>query len=119
VLADRPQKSGHLASNGGDDDSRPLLADRCKPAIPTTQANLGLPGDIANWFRNPLQALLQRRADPSFIPICPSALDQNPASAPVAAQGQTRPAYTISSDARQQTFDYLCNSEMLHHVADS
>src|SRR6516164_1795298 len=76
VLADSPQKSGHLASNSRDDNG-PLLANRCKPAKPTTQANLGLPGDVANRFRNPLQALLQPRADTSLIPIRPSTLHQS------------------------------------------
>jgi hypothetical protein len=96
VLADGPQKSSHLTSNGGGNDGS-FLANRCKPAKPTTQANLGLPGDVTNRFRNPRQALLQRRADPSLIPICPSALDQSPASAPVAGQSQTRPAHIIPS----------------------
>ena len=39
------------------------FANRCKPAEPTTQANPGLPGDVANRFRNPLQTPLQLRAD--------------------------------------------------------
>jgi hypothetical protein len=90
VLADGPQKSSYLMSNGGDNDGS-FLANRCKPAKPTAQANLDLPGHVTNRFRNPLQALLQCGADPSLTPICPSALDQTPVSAPVAGQGQIRP----------------------------
>jgi hypothetical protein len=59
VVADRPQKSGHLANNSGDDDGS-LLADRCKPAKPTTQADLGLPGNVTNrtFLENFLAACL-------------------------------------------------------------
>jgi hypothetical protein len=91
MLADSPQKSSHLTSNGGDNHGS-FLANRCKPAKPTARANLGLPGYVANRLRNPFQAFLQLHADPSLIltPICRSALDENSASAPAVSSINTR-----------------------------
>ena len=54
VLRDRPQKRRHLAGNCGN-DQRTLFADGGEPTVTGAQANLRLPGDCANRFRQPLE----------------------------------------------------------------
>jgi hypothetical protein len=53
VAADGPQEGGHLAGDRGDDDWG-LLADGAEPTIAGAQADLRLPGDVANRVGQPL-----------------------------------------------------------------
>jgi hypothetical protein len=62
VLRDRPQKRRHLAGNCGN-DQRTLFAGGGEPTVTGAQANLCLPGNLANRFWQPLEPGLQGLAD--------------------------------------------------------
>jgi hypothetical protein len=87
LTADGPQKSCHLASNGGD-HHRQLLAGSAEPTIPGTQPQLCFPSDIAHRLRQAFDAGAQCFADPGGITICPSGFNQGPSSASIAPKGQ-------------------------------
>src|SRR5262245_66601284 len=85
LAADRPKERGHLAGNRRNDDGQ-LLAGCVEPAIPTTQPNLRLPGDIADRLWQRFEASSQGLADASGMTVGPSRFDQESAVSSVAAR---------------------------------
>src|SRR5262249_44392798 len=96
LAADRPKERGHLSGNRRNDDGQ-LLAGCAEPAIPATQPNLRLPGDIADRLWQRFEASSQGLADASGMAVAPSRFDQHSTCSTVACQGQAGAAHCLAA----------------------
>src|SRR5579863_2652786 len=82
----RPHEADELASDRGADDRR-LLSASAERAVASGKPALCLPCDLSHSRRRSLQPVELRFADPRWVSIGPSALDQHVAHSPVSGLG--------------------------------
>ena len=68
---DSPQESQHFPRDGCGDDVL-VLAPGTEPSVALAQPNLGLPGDVADLFRQTFQSYLDLLRHSGRMPIAPT-----------------------------------------------
>ena len=93
-----PQESRHFAGDRRHDDGR-LFARGAEAAITSAQTHLRLPGDVTYWLGQAFEPRSQGLADPRWITIGPSRLDERSPRSPIARQSEALPSDCIACRA--------------------
>ena len=76
-----------------------FFARGAEAAITSAQTHLRLPGDVTHWLGQPFEPRSQGLADPRWITIGPSRLDERSPRSPIAGQSEALPSDCVACRA--------------------